>query len=476
MAGLMTVFAARRTIFSWFFLVSAAVWVLFTFIIAVISVGVVSDSSTINSYSIPDSQVSAIIQLDNATISYYGQNFNSYGSGISGTSAYYNLSGGPQTPGTAMHHIAVGYAGITGQEGFLSFNISPVDSSYSFFFNMHIFNSKTGFNFTPSYFISGSSQAYTKGRLSVTPVRSSTNGSNFGLHVFTSPGTTYSNAKVFYEKEPYFSPSSNVPSYFNYSRTVHVETVNISRQMNIATPIQLNGDPYFYEAGINGSTGGTIGSTFFSTLPTPANEAHEAWGFIFAVSAIIGVPCAFVALTVLSDPVSGRNGKPSRFMPGALKDDNSQGKSTVFARRMGVSLLAIIPLVAVTAIFSEAVSSSAYGVIIPLREMLAISAGLLLTMLLGASYASILLGAGLQKAMSKESPGYGKVQWRSFALIAPIIAAMYFMIFRNFQLSFTHAVNPASVVPVNFLNPFGYILLIQQKLTGSLLFGGTLHV
>lgn len=462
----------KGIILSRFFLVSAVVWIIFTFLAAVAAVGVVSDSSTINSYSIPDSQVSAIIQLNNSTITYFGQDFNSYGSGIPATSAYYNLTGGSKVTGSVMQHISSGYAGRTNSTGFLAFNISHVNPGYDFFLSMHYYNSENGINSTQSYFISGNSHDSAAGGISITPVRSYSNRSTFALHVFTTPGIHYSSAEVYFQKEPDFFLANAGPTYFNYGRTVGIGSANISGAVNIQTPIMLQGRPYFYGAGINESGGGLIGSSFFSTLPTPANEAYEASGFVFSLSSLMGIPCAFTAILLLGTTYTATTRKPWRLIPEVLQDDTSETRSAVFIKREVAALLASMPFVAITSIMAEIVSVSAYGVMIPAAEVLIISAGMLLTLLMGSSYAAILLGTGSLRDVPRGSPGHSRNQWRSLALMAPLVAGVFIMVFRNFQMSPIYVINPVSVVQTTFLDPFGYVLLILQKVTGSLLSGG----
>lgn len=461
----------RKVIFSRFFLVAVTLWVIFSFAATFVSVGEISDSSVVNSYSIPDSQIAALIHLNGSTINFYGQDFNQYGLGIAGTSAYYNLTGGLQVPGSVMRPIGGGYLGKTDHDGFISFNITHVNPDYDYFMNMHFHNSVSGYNSSPSYYISTGFQGSPDGSVSMTAVRGPPGSGDFSIHVFTTPGKTFSNATVYYQRESYFFVAPLEPAPFNYGNTVPIGIVNVAGSMNIQTHIPLTGAPYFYGVGLNGSSGGILGAYYFSTLPTPMNEAEETAGSFWGISGVIGMMCAFSSVIFLAFQPEPGKAKRSRFIPPFFRDDRKESNQTVFLKRIGVSLIASIPIVAVTVFFTELAASTGYGVILPATDLLLFAAGMLLTLVMASSYASILAGAGLISTMPMYASGYKRNLLKTLGLIAPMEAAVFLILFRDYSASVIYPVNPASVVVVNFLDPFGYMYLILQKVNSSLLFG-----
>ncbi|QRF76369.1 hypothetical protein Thermo_01891 [Thermoplasmatales archaeon] len=462
---------ARKIIFSRFFLVAMIIWILLTFLISVVSVGVISDSSVINSYSVPDSQLSAIIHTNGTAINYYGQNFNEYGVGIAGTKVYYNLSGTSQTAGGEMKHITGGYAGVTNSDGFIAFNVSSLNPAYVFSLNIHAFNSAIGYNAFPTYFISQNSSEITKDKISITPVRSTIDTGKFALHVFAVPGLRYDNATVFYQKEPYMYYANLAPQYFNYGRTVLLGTVSVSGSMNIQTPFNLNGHPYFYGVGINATTGGTLASTAFITLPTAVDEAHEASGFLWGISALIGIMLSFLSVVILMSPTPQLNWiKARKFIPRVLQGIDPKRNASAFATIMGASAIASIPIVSVTVFFSELISHTAYGYTISAGNILALSAGLLITLMMGSSYTSILVSSGIPMWIAPDSPDYRRKYAKTLLYEFPLIAGLLIFLFMNFTSAPTIGIDPVPVVLVDFIDPFGYVSIILQKLNGSLLF------
>ena len=471
MSGHAVVGNAKKIIFSRFFLVALVIWILLTFMISVVSVGVISDSSYINSYSIPDSQISAIIHTNGTTINYYGQNFNEYGVGISGTHIYYNLSGTSQTNGGELKHITGRYAGTTDSSGFITFNISSLNPAYLYYLNLHAFNSATGYNASLTYFISQNSSGSTRDAISLTPVRSTKDTGKFALHAFADPGSRYNNATVFFQKEPYLYYTDLAPHYFDYDQTVRLGEVTVSGEMNIQTPFNISGHPYFYGVGINATTGGTLSSTAFITLPTPVDEANEASGFIWGISALMGIMLSFLAVVLLmNQPPQSNSRKARKFIPHILQGIDPKRNASAFSTIIGASVIASIPIALVTVFFSELVSYSAYGYTIPAGSILTLLAGLLITLMMGSAYASILIASGIPMQVAPGSPDYKRKYAKALLYMTPLIAGVLIYIFMNSSFAPTSQIDPVPVVLVNFIDPFGYISIILQKLNGSLLF------
>lgn len=471
MSGSGVVGTAKRIIFSRFFIVTVIIWILFTFLISVVSVGVISDSSVMNSNSIPDSQLSAIIHTNSTAINYFGQDFNEYGEGIAGTQVYYNLSEAYQNNGSLMKHVTGGYAGPTDSGGFIDFNISSLNPRSIFLLNVHAHNSVLRYNASMTYLISKNTSGLTLDAISLTPIRSTIDPGKVALHVFTYPGSRYDNATVIYQKEPYVYYTTYAPYYFNYGQAVKLGKVTVSGVMNIPTPFNLNGHPYFYGIGINATTGGTLASSAFITLPTPVDEAHEAIGFLWGTSALLGIMLSFSSVAVLFGSTTQSNqSKIRKFIPRVLQGIDSRRNASAFATIMGASAIASIPMVLVTVFFSEFMPYSAYGYTLSAGSILALSAGFLIALMMGSAYASILLTSGITIWIAPDSPAYKRNSAKIFLYMLPLFVGVLVLAFLYSSFVSINRIDLALVVLVNFIDPFGYVPIILQKLNGSLLY------
>lgn len=463
---------AKRIIMSKFFLISMLLWLLFSFLLTVFAVGSVS-SSTINQFSIPDSQISHTFDVSGNAITFYAQNFNSYGDPISGTSAYYNLSGNPLYTGSQVTHITGGYAGKTNATGFVNLSLSDIQIDYGYFLDVHYFNPGTDYNLNALYYISTapSTQTTNSDGVAITPVKSSSDPGTFALHVWAFPGTTVQNATVFYEKGSSIMDFFSTPNLFNYNKTVTIANASISSAVNIQTGISLQGQPYFYAAGVNYSDGGIAGDTFFSTIPTPLLEAQQVSGFIFGVSFILIFFVSISAVSALSIREEYKVTRLEKLIPRGYPDDGTRGRATLFIHRILASLLLSIPVTAITVFFVYLSTITTFNITPGVPEILSYSSGMLISMMLATAYASILLGAGIILSLPRGDENYRKYTRRFAIFIYLLFPPLFFSLYMNMNGTYSSTYAPTLVVMNNFLDPFSYPYLILQRVNRSLFFG-----
>lgn len=463
---------AKRIIFSRFFLISAVLWIFFTFIITVFSVGVVADSSTINQFSIPDSQTAGVLQFSGSNLTFYGQNFNAYGNGIPGTSVYYNLSGSQLTSGSELMHITGGYAGKTNNTGFIRLNISGVYANYEYFLYVHYFNSNSGYNLSTSYFVSpATSQQSTSSRsVAVTPVLSDMNNGTFALHIWTLSGTTMSNATVFYERGPSLSTFFSTPSLFDYNKTVTIAKVTLSTPVNLQTDIPLHGQPYFYAVGINSSNGANAGQTLFSTFPTPLEEAHQVSGAVFGISFLIIFFISIASVFALSIPDDQKKSRLERIVPYGFPDDGSEERGPLFIHRILTSMCISIPVIAITIFFAYLASVTTFNTSPSIVDFLIYSVAMLMMIVLGTSYASILLGTKIIRPVHKDDKNFRRYVRRIYIFVYLLFIPLFYGFFTNYEGIISSNPYPSLTVLGNFISPFSYSYLILQRVNKSLFF------
>ncbi len=339
---------------------------------------------------------------------------------------------------------------------------------FQYFINFNYYNPQSGINASVFYPVSTgfSPEPLSSAGVSITPVRSIESPGNFALHLFTAPGNNVENATVFYQ----MSQSINTfftPSFFNYNDTVEITKINISGPINILTAIPAYGEPYFYGAGINYSNGYNAGQILFSTLPTANQEFMQFSGIMFGFSSAFIIMAFPISVILLITPKESRKNRLSRIIPLGFENHETVSRKNMFVRRILVSVIATIPIVAVTAFFTYLGSVTSFGHYVNFAYLLAYSVGLLATVVFMAAYASIILGTGLVVPVPLNHPLIRRYNRRVIFLEIPSLLALAAFVL-NFSSSLFINVNPSTIVLSNFVNPFAYIYLILERINGSL--------
>lgn len=459
---------ALKSVFtSRLFLVSAVVWIIFLLLIVSLS----ENSQFSYSPAIPAYQTRALSTINGNNLTIYSQTFNEFGTPLQEGTIAYSLS---EFSGASGSTIESGTARINGSTTSYTLAGLPGPNMYT------ISETVTAANGTPldslSYPLALLSQGgtlppaaeFNTHELSITPVADRTDPSMFSLHIWEAPGYNYSGSSLQLWKSPNFLALARPATDLQPGIASIAGVLNFTGEANMPVPVQMSGNPYYYEAAVIQS-GSVVSQSFFTTQPTVQAGMQHTWTVAIAMACLPMVLWGIVGTVALSGRETPLIRSPE-IIAFAPAPDGPGDSYRLFSRRVAASVLSSLPLILISCIIPYALSFLIYGLAPSLLEVVAFGSAGVLIVAESSSLTSLLMLRG-RKGIRRLNEMEFRVGLRF--LLGPIFLFFYIFLLGGIGVfEYTFASSPGTMTLLflipEILNPFSYVWLMASYASSNL--------